>query len=421
MGSPPFVIGWAVRCAFLCAWFRAAGVAGADGVCRVDGSGDACGDRGRCFLGACVCDAGVRGRFCEIADETAPSCGDAAAQERDLAACAEQIAQLGQRFRGTRGVRRAPAKGRRASNTNIGRTNAPGTPCRALLASVDRCAYRPAVGTVTVEASRWALAQKFEAETWRQLGHRGQDRDETHLRNYDNYVGLLPRRFERVLEVGCGPWTQSRTVLKKTGASWGSLTLSDPLLETYMAEVPSCSYASTAARAANFPNVGRVDYVAAGGEDLHAAGGAVQVDLATGAKSAPAFESGYDLAIMINVLEHCRDALATLQNLVNAVKPGGYLVLEDRYADSLWHRYDAGKSLRFPDRDVSKRRGEPFWDVGHPLQPKRAIFTVLARHFDVIHWRNNLFPEEQSPDEVYFIGRKRRSDDKATDLEWYAD
>ena len=40
-----------------------------------------------------------------------------------------------------------------------------------------------------------------------------------------------------------------------------------------MAEVPSCSYASTAALAANFPNVGRVDYVAAGGEDLHAADG----------------------------------------------------------------------------------------------------------------------------------------------------
>ena len=59
--------------------------------------------------------------------------------------------------------------------------------------------------------------------------------------------------------------------------------------------------------------------------------------------------------------------------------------------------------------------------MGHPLQPKRALFTLLARHFDVVHWRNNLFPEEQSPDEVYFIGRKRKSDHAATDLEWYAD
>ena len=60
------------RCVALGAWFWAAGIAAADGVCRVDGSGDAC-DRGRCFLGACVCDAGARGRFCEVADDAAPA------------------------------------------------------------------------------------------------------------------------------------------------------------------------------------------------------------------------------------------------------------------------------------------------------------------------------------------------------------
>ena len=410
------------RCVALGAWFWAAGVAAAEGVCRVDGSGDACGDRGRCFLGACICDAGSRGRFCEVADDAAPAClpGDAAQQAADVAACADHIARLGQRYgRGTDARRRAHARRGPAGAPNVGRSNSPGSPCRAVLASVDRCAYRPAVGTVTVDPARWALAQKFEAETWRQLGSRGQDRDETHLRNYDGYASLLPRRFERALEVGCGPWTQTRWVLRATGAEVGHLTLSDPLLETYRAEVPSCSYASNDSLAAFFPTVGRVAYVAAGGEDLR--DGAVAVDFATGARAPAAFRDAYDLAVMINVLEHCRDALATLQNLVNAVRPGGYLVLEDRYADSQWHAYDAGASLRFPDRDVAAKRGEPFWDVGHPLQPKRALFTLLARHFDVVHWRNNLFPEEQSPDEVYFIGRKRKSDHAATDLEWYAD
>lgn len=381
-------------------------------------------------------------------------------------------------------------------------TNRGNSPCRDVLASVDHCAYRASVGTVQVEESRWLLAQKFEAETWRQIGDRGQDRDATHMRQYDNYVSLLPRRFERVLEVGCGPWTQTRQLLRLTGAAvrfrrgslspsrWpfrdaedargriralgvrrddrssrretrstgtrsldfrarlarrvsfqvGTLTLSDPLLETYVAEVPSTSYASNEKARRSFPTASRVEYVAAGGERLHARGNTTVVDLATGARSSPTFKDAYDLVVIINVLEHCKDALATLQNVFNAVRPGGYLVLEDRsappasrklrarsgrvtrtrrYADSLWHRYDHGTSLRFPDRNVGEGKGRPFWDVGHPLQPKRALYTLLARYFDVIHWRNNLYPDEQSPDEVYFIGRKRVAEDDRSDLAWY--
>ena len=133
---------------------------------------------------------------------------------------------------------------------------------------------------------------------------------------------------------------------------------------------------------------------------------------ATGAE-AP-FAGNYDLVVIINVLEHCRDALATLQNAFNALKPGGHLVLQDRYADSLWARYETGSSLRFPGKNES--RGAAFWDVGHPVQPKRAVFTALARRFDVVHWRTNLMPAEDHPDEVYFIGRKRSGEE---DMSWY--
>ena len=102
-----------------------------------------------------------------------------------------------------------------------------------------------------MEARRWRLAQAFEAATWRQLGSKGADRDETHLRRYpcvnqaqidfgprrklyfwlrrrpqfvfplrtgqyDSYTMIFPRRFERALEIGCGPWTQSRALLAAT-------------------------------------------------------------------------------------------------------------------------------------------------------------------------------------------------------------
>ena len=62
------------------------------------------------------------------------------------------------------------------------------------------------------------------------------------------------------------------------------------------------------------------------------------------------FRTGeYDLVIMINVLEHCMDALKVLQNAHNAVKEGGYLVLQDRFADDLWSIFVNDVSARSPD------------------------------------------------------------------------
>ena len=336
-------------------------------------------------------------------------------------------------------------RSRSRGGATIGRETRGGA-CGRVLESTDKCAASPTAGAVVVEERRWRLAQAFEASTWRQLASRGEDRDETHLRQYDAYSMIFPRHFERALEIGCGPWTQTRTLLAATGATVGTLTLSDPLLETYIQDVSTCSYknadtyrrtlagkrrpAGQAGPAGRPPSykpefvIRKLEFAPAGGEDLRPGGGVVVRDATTGATRPFGDQGGYDLVVMINVLEHCRDALSTLQNAFNALKPGGYFVLEDRYADSQWARYERGRSLRFPDRDISQRnwgkQGTPFWDVGHPLQPKRAIYTRLARFFDVLHWRSNLWPNEEHPDEMYFVGRKRADvRDLDADFEWY--
>lgn len=41
------------------------------------------------------------------------------------------------------------------------------------------------------------------------------------------------------------------------------------------------------------------------------------------------FPRQYDTVIMVNVIEHCSDAIKIFTNLYNAVKPGGVLVFED--------------------------------------------------------------------------------------------
>ena len=318
--------------------------------------------------------------------------------------------------------------------------------CGSVLESTDKCAASPTAGAVVVEERRWRLAQAFEAATWRQLGSRGEDRDETHLRQYDAYSMIFPRHFERALEIGCGPWTQTRTLLAATGATVGTLTLSDPLLETYIQDVSTCSYknadtyrrtlagkrrpAGQAGPAGRPPSykpefvIRKLEFAPAGGEDLRPGGGVVVRDATTGATRPFGDQGGYDLVVMINVLEHCRDAFVDAPERVQRPETRRLFRPRGPVRGLAVGALRARRSLRFPDRDISQRnwgkQGTPFWDVGHPLQPKRAIYTRLARFFDVLHWRSNLWPNEEHPDEMYFVGRKRADvRDLDADFEWY--
>ena len=40
----------------------------------------------------------------------------------------------------------------------------------------------------------------------------------------------------------------------------------------------------------------------------------------------------YDTVIMMNVIEHCADARLVMKNLYNAIKPGGYIVFGEEFA-----------------------------------------------------------------------------------------
>jgi 2-polyprenyl-3-methyl-5-hydroxy-6-metoxy-1,4-benzoquinol methylase len=59
-----------------------------------------------------------------------------------------------------------------------------------------------------------------------------------------------------------------------------------------------------------------------------------------------------DLVVMINVLEHCRDATAVVSSLLATVSPGGVIVFgdvlftDDNVRDASTSRYDAAHPLR---------------------------------------------------------------------------
>ena len=81
-------------------------------------------------------------------------------------------------------------------------------------------------------------AQKFESELWASSGD-ADDRIGTHQQGYKSFsaLGEAPN-FGRLLEVGSGPFTQTKGVLEKVpNAKVDTLTFFDPSMETYLARV----------------------------------------------------------------------------------------------------------------------------------------------------------------------------------------
>lgn len=233
--------------------------------------------------------------------------------------------------------------------------------------------YTSKAGIVTISNTRWAQAQSVESSVW-DGNAGGEDRNEQHAGWFEHY-NALNSSLGRVLEIGSGPFTQTKTVISKIIARIGSvdvesITLADPLMLFYHTRVPSCPYKDGSLLGY------RTQFIASGGEDL-------------------LLRAEYDTVIMINVLEHCRDALRVLHNLHNAVKKEtGVLIFSERWYDTKWSQYE--------------RNQIPFWDVMHPINIKKTVVDTLLQHYKPIHRRDFFYSGNYPEDEgVYFIGIKK--------------
>ena len=198
-------------------------------------------------------------------------------------------------------------------------------------------------GIIKVDQQRWEQAQAYEKDTWMKHGLKfNQDRDQTHVRGFGDYK-ILPANLGHSVEIGSGPFTQTYNIVQ--GRQVDAITLIDPLANEYKNH-PNCRYT----RLPVWPTVKPIP-----AEDFS--------------------ETGFDIAICINVLEHVRDAELVMNNLVNGIKPGGWLVFHDRVYDGL---------------DITK-----IYDVGHPIRVTQKFLNPFIRQFT---------PKHVSYD--YFIGVK---------------
>jgi SAM-dependent methyltransferase len=261
----------------------------------------------------------------------------------------------------------------------------------------------PRSGVARVDQGRWEEAQRYERRTWMQHGRRTvSDRNEHHRDRFGGYETLRARRFERGIELGCGPFTNLRFILER--CSIGEITLLDPLIGEYLSH-PFCRYRGGRLGGLLHEHPARLPaYLAhplralrSKGNDFRV-GGWLGRPVALVASTIESFDAAarFDLVVMVNVLEHCRDAYAVLAKIDEIVAPGGVFVYHDKM-------YDA-ESVR--------RLMTVLYDAGHPLRVDHSVvdeflnacFTPLLRAEHPV--RQEFRGVRLDHAELYYIGRR---------------
>jgi SAM-dependent methyltransferase len=201
------------------------------------------------------------------------------------------------------------------------------------------------------EEAHWIHAQKMRAKfgknlIWKVLSwfgavpkHRGDDWNEWWKKQFDGYT-FLPPHVKNAIEVGCGPYTNVRLMVDRCKID--HLVLSDPLIRTYV------TFKMTFVR------------------DMYNNAACVLDDHPL--EELPFRDANFDLAVMINVLDHVRDARECMDQLLRVIQPGGILVL----AQDLSREEDADALLADPGL------------VGHPIKMDKDWFDPWLDRFEPI-------------------------------------
>jgi SAM-dependent methyltransferase len=204
-------------------------------------------------------------------------------------------------------------------------------------------------------SKRWEEAQAWELSVWQEVErsrarkryrlpivgpilrrfrrHReGDDWNRWWAERFEHYQ-TLPSEIENYVELGCGPYTNTRLILRDRKV--GHVVCSDPLIKEYIKLEDT--WVSRQCRA------GRISI------DDHPI------------EECPFADGYFDVVVMTNVLDHVRDAGGCLENAVRITKPGGHLVIGQELSN---------------EEDVALSKDDP----GHPI--------FLGLKFIVAHLRD---------------------------------
>ena len=233
------------------------------------------------------------------------------------------------------------------------------------------------------EQRHWIKAQAYRARffknhLWRLLSrlglvekYRGDDWNRWWKTAFADY-SFLPPVVNNAIEVGCGPYSNVRLIMDRCHPN--HLILSDPLIRTY----------------AKF----QLTFVAQQYQEV-----ACMLDDHP-IEELPFSSDYFDLSVMINVLDHVRDAHQCMANLIRITRPGGYLIL----GQDLTNEEDLAK--------MKNTNGE----IGHPIKLSAEWFEpYLKEGFEHLQYcvlpRNKGRAPEHHYGTLLFAGRKSAGSD----------
>lgn len=214
---------------------------------------------------------------------------------------------------------------------------------------------------------RWNKAQDWELKFWLKTTRNGDDWNLWWLNKFDNYKSITGKKFDSLLEVGCGPYAKNTEYFINNFPEIKRVSLLDPLLDTFLQN--------------NF-------YVKQLKERTNASVSSVALE-----DYNP--QEKFDVVICINVLDHVKNTDLCMENIYNSLNEKGILIL--------------GQDLT-SEEDL-RRCPATVNDVGHPIKLDQSyLYKVLSNKTKDIY--NKILPKEQgrNPSAHYgtllYIGEK---------------
>jgi SAM-dependent methyltransferase len=254
-------------------------------------------------------------------------------------------------------------------------------------------------GVVRVTTERWKKAQECERNHWLKRGIKtANDRNDYHYKQFDGYEQIRNKSFHSMLEIGCGPFTNSRMIAGLCNVA--NCTLLDPLIYDYLNH-PFCFYSDKYLFSEYVPFLGKVirkilPFLFRLYLNILSRKTKIK-ELLNITGETISLRDQYDLVIMINVIEHCYDVELVFQNILKIVQKDGYFIFEDKYYDY--------------ENILSTIKNS--YDTAHPLKVDRKVVEqFLKENFEVIYKRiqtNTMIFEGENIlwEDVYYIGRKK--------------
>lgn len=209
-------------------------------------------------------------------------------------------------------------------------------------------------GIYKVPEDRWVKAQITEKKHWLIRGiKKMNDRNDYHNTQFDDYKILEDKSFKEAIELGCGPFTNTRIIGKKCRIS--EISLVDPLIDEYLLH----SFVTYNRR---FLYLHNSDYLLQNVATHFPSGYKLVLRfLHQKLKIGEIFNTPieqlqtnkkFDLIILINVIENCYDVLEVFNKIFKMCSHKAIFIFEDKLYDheivkeQVGHIYDAAHPLR---------------------------------------------------------------------------